>query len=326
MILLIEDNPDDAVLISYLLESMPGESIAMRRADRLSAALELIAIEQPRLVLLDLGLPDTQGLEGLTQLLRAAPNVPVVVVTGEGDEELAVAAVRAGAQDFLVKGRLDSASLSRVMRHSVERHRRLQDIGAALLLQQFRATHDELTGLPNRVLFRDRLAHGIERAMRERRRLAVVYLDLDGFKPVNDTLGHAAGDELLVQVAAHLSDTLRRCDTIARLGGDEFGILLEDVRNRRTAADVIVHARAAFREAIPIRGHPCAVDFSAGVAVFPEDGLDPDKLLRAADLAMYRDKGDRRRANRAAARETIQSHHWRDGGPGGADRDLGTGW
>lgn len=325
MILLVEDNPDDAVLINHLLESMPTESAQTRVANRLSEALTLMATEPPQLVLLDLGLPDTEGLQGLTQLLRAAPDVPIVVVTGEGDEELAVAAVRAGAQDFLVKGKLDAASLSRVMRQSVERHRRLQDMGAALLLQQFRATHDELTGLPNRVLFRDRLMHAIECAMRERRRLAVVYMDLDGFKPVNDTLGHAAGDELLVQFAAHLGDCLRRCDTIARLGGDEFGLLLEDVRTRRTVADVIEQARAAFNEPIPVHGQPCAINFSAGIAVFPEDGLDADRLLRSADLAMYRDKGNRRQASRTAARETIRSRRWREGDSDGQDPDLDTG-
>lgn len=294
----------------------------MRQADRLSEALEVMARELPQLILLDLGLPDTQGLQGVTRLLRAAPDVPIVVVTGEGDEDLAVDAVRAGAQDFLVKGKLDATSLSRVMRQSVERQRRLKDMGAALLLQQFRATHDELTGLPNRVLFRDRLGHALERAMRERRKLAVAFLDLDGFKPVNDTLGHAAGDELLVQFAAQLADSLRRCDTVARLGGDEFGILLEDIRNRRAVLDVIEQARRSLHEPIPIHGQPCAVNFSAGIAIFPEDGTDPDKLLRTADLAMYRDKGERRRANRTAAFETIRSRRWRDG----PDTDLGVGW
>jgi PleD family two-component response regulator len=215
----VEDNPDDALLLSVLLEELPGEPYELTRASRLEDGLELAGSCKPAVIVLDLDLPDGTGLEALTRMREAHANIPIVVLTESDDERLAVAAVRAGAQDYLVKGRVDSWILARTIRHSMERHQLLTELEAARRRETHRATHDALTGLPNRALYFDRLNHAIAQASRRRERLAVLYLDLDGFKPVNDGYGHATGDEVLVQVATRLAAGVRRSDTLARLGG-----------------------------------------------------------------------------------------------------------
>lgn len=164
----------------------------------------------------------------------------------------------------------------------------------------FLAHHDALTGLPNRVLLHDRLAQAIRRASREGRRFAVLFLDLDGFKGVNDTLGHAAGDRLLEVVAQRLRARLRECDTLARLGGDEFLILLEGAKDDGDAAKAAADCLRLLGEAVPISGHEIFISGSIGIAIYPDDGVDPDALLRSADLAMYRAK--------AAGRNTFQCY------------------
>jgi diguanylate cyclase (GGDEF)-like protein len=246
-------------------------------------------------ILLDLNLPDGQGLETLTRLREAHPDIPIVVLTGSDDERLAMAAVRAGAQDYLVKGRVDSWTLARTLRHSLERHRLLGELDSARRREAHRATHDPLTGLPNRTLYFDRLSHAILQATRRRERLAVLYLDLDGFKPVNDGFGHAAGDAVLVQVAARLATGVRRSDTLARLGGDEFAVLFERIPERTVAESLVIALRALFTEPIEVGDNRFEIGFSAGLTMFPEDGRDADTLVRIADGAMYREKSLRPR-------------------------------
>ncbi|WP_158263760.1 putative bifunctional diguanylate cyclase/phosphodiesterase [Deinococcus arcticus] len=152
------------------------------------------------------------------------------------------------------------------------------------------AQHDVLTGLPNRALFQDRLERGIATAVRERRRVAVLFIDLDGFKAVNDTLGHAAGDELLREVAARLQDSVRRNDTVARLGGDEFTVMLLSIHSAQDAALVAAKILERLRQPIALGGAQAHVTGSIGVSLYPDDGADAQDLQRFADLAMYRAK------------------------------------
>ncbi|MBZ9713565.1 putative bifunctional diguanylate cyclase/phosphodiesterase [Deinococcus multiflagellatus] len=152
------------------------------------------------------------------------------------------------------------------------------------------AQHDVLTGLPNRALFQDRLERGIATAVRERRKVAVLFIDLDGFKAVNDTLGHAAGDELLREVAARLQDSVRRNDTVARLGGDEFTVMLLGIHSAQDAALVAAKILDRLRQPIPLDGAQAHVTGSIGVSLYPDDGADALDLQRFADLAMYRAK------------------------------------
>ena len=152
---------------------------------------------------------------------------------------------------------------------------------------EYLATHDALTGLPNRVLFRDRLELALARARREGRSGGLLFIDLDRFKGVNDTLGHRAGDLLLTEVAARLRAAVREVDTLARLGGDEFILLVEAIPHRRQVQPVVEKLLAAFREPFVIEDKEFRITASIGVSLFPEDGEDADALLQHADAAMY---------------------------------------
>ena len=156
---------------------------------------------------------------------------------------------------------------------------------------EFHAYHDVLTHLPNRKLFTDRLMQNITRAKRYGRgAVAVMFVDLDHFKTINDTLGHEAGDELLLEMSRRLRDCVRDDDTVARLGGDEFTIILAELRHPEDAAGVAEKIIMAVQEPINISGTTLEISASIGIAIYPEDGADPETLLRNADSAMYRAK------------------------------------
>ncbi len=155
---------------------------------------------------------------------------------------------------------------------------------------EFHAYHDVLTNLPNRKLFTDRLMQNVTRARRSGRSVGVMFVDLDHFKNINDTLGHEAGDELLLEMSRRLRDCVREDDTVARLGGDEFTIILAELRHPEDAAGVAEKIIRAVRKPMSISGTAIEVSASIGIALFPEDGGDPETLLRNADSAMYRAK------------------------------------
>jgi len=165
-----------------------------------------------------------------------------------------------------------------------------RDVSERFLVQdrlQWQAGHDALTGLPNRALLADRFERAMDKARRESTQLAVCLLDLDNFKPVNDTHGHATGDALLVALAARLNHELRAVDTLSRLGGDEFVILLEDLNNADDLAALLQRVLDALARPFEIQGQRITITASLGYTVFPQDGADPDTLLRHADQAMY---------------------------------------
>jgi diguanylate cyclase (GGDEF)-like protein len=153
------------------------------------------------------------------------------------------------------------------------------------------AHHDSLTNLPNRALFRDRLIHAMAQADRYQQKLAVMFLDLDRFKAINDTLGHSVGDQLLRIAAERLRTCVRDCDTVARLGGDEFTVIVEDIVDTQTASVVAQKIVDTFAQPFNLHGHEVFVTTSVGITVYPDDGEQVDNLLRNADTAMYRAKG-----------------------------------
>ena len=165
------------------------------------------------------------------------------------------------------------------------------------------AHHDALTGLPNRVLLEDRLTQSLAQAKRNQQQVALLFVDLDGFKGVNDTLGHAAGDTLLKQVAARLAWAVRASDTLARMGGDEFAIVLNDVRDTPSAMRVGEKLLESLAAPFPLEGRELRISASIGLAFYPEDGLDADTLLRHADVAMYRAKASGRNTCRCFTAE-----------------------
>ncbi|MDD5298257.1 MAG: EAL domain-containing protein [Rhodocyclaceae bacterium] len=171
------------------------------------------------------------------------------------------------------------------------------DISSSKAVQEnldFLAHHDALTGLPNRILFRARLEHSLQQARRDGRKLALLFVDLDRFKKVNDTLGHPVGDELLISVAAAMSKVVREGDTLARLGGDEFILLMEGLNEPQDAASVAGKLRDVFTQPFRVRGNALYVTASIGIALYPEDGLDPDTLISNADVSMYQAKAQGR--------------------------------
>ena len=175
---------------------------------------------------------------------------------------------------------------------------------------EYLATHDDLTGLPNRALIRDRIAQALAHARRSGAQLALMFLDLDRFKVVNDGYGHAFGDELLKETARRLGALVREGDTIARVGGDEFLILLPDLRRSADAYVVAQKILDFFEQAITLEGHMVHANTSIGVALFPQDGHDVDTLVRHADAAMYRSKelggGVYQFFNTEMSRETVR--------------------
>jgi diguanylate cyclase (GGDEF)-like protein len=154
-----------------------------------------------------------------------------------------------------------------------------------------KAHHDTLTDLPNRVLFADRLRQAMARARRERTRVAILLLDLNHFKKINDRIGHHAGDAVLVEIARRLRTAIREADTVARWGGDEFTVILNGVRKRESAVRAVNRIMAAFNAPVMLPDREVTVTATIGIALFPTDGETPDDLVQRADHAMYHAKG-----------------------------------
>jgi diguanylate cyclase (GGDEF)-like protein/PAS domain S-box-containing protein len=437
-VLLVEDSGGDARLLREMLRE-PGRNIELTHVADMRAAEDHLAGHAVDVILLDLGLPDAQGLEPIQRVRIAAPRVPLIVLTGLDDESLAVRALQEGAQDYLVKGQIETRGLVRALRYAVERKRAeealfsekeraqitLNSIGDAVLCTDidgsitflnvvaealtgwpreeamgrpladvlrtlatatrqtmpipklissdrtrtvalppnfilvrrdgfetpiedsvapihdrngqltgavvvFRdvsaaramaaqmvhsAQHDYLTGLPNRMLLKDRVEQALVRARRHGRRVAVLFLDLDGFKHINDSLGHQVGDKLLQSVARRLVDCTRSSDTVSRQGGDEFVVLLSEVQQPEEAAIAACRMLKAVAVAHPIDPHDLHVTTSIGVSIFPEDGADAQTLIQNADTAMYQAKENGRQSyqyfkpemnERAVERQSIE--------------------
>src|SRR5258706_16185259 len=188
-VLLIEDNPGDARLIREMLAEDPATPFEMHCADRLAHGLEHLAAGETGLVLLDLSLPDSFGLETFAKVYAHSPTVPIIVLTGNDDQTIALSAVKGGAQDYLVKSRLDRELLLRSMQYSIERKRYQVQL-------EHQANYDALTGLPNRNLLHDRLRQAVY-APRGARAMAVVFIDLALLKFVYASLGHCGREQLL---------------------------------------------------------------------------------------------------------------------------------
>jgi diguanylate cyclase (GGDEF)-like protein len=281
-ILLIEQGDAPRALVAELLRAADSLSTVLVRAERLAEATQELLDHGASAVVLELGASAAVAVEAVAQLRAAAPQAPIVVL-GELDEEQALGAIRAGAQDVLQRSQLTAAGLARALRFAVERQRAQAQLA-------HRALHDPLTGLPNRELFLDRLGVALDRSRRSGGRVAVLFLDVDNFKQVNDSLGHAAGDRLLAVLADRLRSMLRPMDTVARFGGDEFTLLFEDLASEREV--VLVAERIARAAQLPIRLEEgeARVTVSIGIAVVDDPAVPPEAAIRDADAAMYRAK------------------------------------
>jgi diguanylate cyclase (GGDEF)-like protein/PAS domain S-box-containing protein len=411
--LLVEDNLGDARLLREMLNEQSSLDTQLTHVQHMAAEQHLV--KRPAdIILLDLGLSDAQGLGAVRRAHAAAPRVPLVVLTGLDDEEMAGQALKEGAQDYLIKGQIETRGLVRAMRYAIERkhmddvlfeqqeraqvtlnsigdavvctdvagkltflnlvaetmtgwsskeatgrpmtevcrildgttHQAIPDpiamavernrtvhlpsnsilvrrdgvevpiedsvapihdrqgqvSGAVVVFRDVSAAramslemahsaqHDFLTGLPNRMLLSDRISQAIVLAPRHRKRVAVLFLDLDGFKHINDSLGHLIGDKLLQSIARRLISCVRGSDTVSRQGGDEFVVLLAEESHGEDAA--IVARRILQAVAVPhaIDQQELHVTASIGVSVYPDDGRDAATLIQNADTAMYHAK------------------------------------
>jgi two-component system cell cycle response regulator len=285
-ILLVDDNEDNVRLLQQILQHAgyahvytttdPHQVFAVHSHDRYD------------LIVLDLQMPGMDGFEVMEALKEIEKDyLPVLAVTGEPGHKLR--ALQAGAKDFVSKPFDWDEVLMRV--HNMLEVRLLHDQARehAKLLESL-ALQDPLTGLANRRLLPERVWMAIAHARRNRSAMAVVYLDLDGFKDVNDTLGHAAGDLVLKTVAARLLGAVREEDTVARLGGDEFMIALWHVIGLEDTAMVAKKLVDAVAQPYEIEGRTVTITISAGASIYPVHGEDADALMKSADLALYKAK------------------------------------
>ncbi|MGZ4995594.1 MAG: putative bifunctional diguanylate cyclase/phosphodiesterase [Methylobacter sp.] len=421
-ILLIEDHKPDAVLLRELLTENTRQTFRLTHAERLESGLAWLKQQHFDVALLDLSLPDAFGEDSFWRLHQQAPNLPIIVLTGFDDEDLAIKLAQAGAQDYLVKSDLNSGILNRSIHYAIERKRveeklrlaatvfentlegilitdaktniisvnqalcsitgysaeeiigntpniikserhshaffrQLWDIlnkagqwrgeiwnrrkngeifptwvnisavpnravsaiapGVVPLPESIQpnsishyvavfteitelklseerlnylAHHDPLTGLPNRLLFHDRLERAVLQAQRNKCMVAVMFLDLDRFKAINDTLGHVIGDELLVAVAERLKRCAREIDTIARLGGDEFAVIITQITQEEDVGQIAKKIIQTLSSVYSVGGYEVFITASIGINLYPGIDNDRGKLLENADVAMYHAK------------------------------------
>jgi diguanylate cyclase (GGDEF)-like protein len=282
----VEDDDGDAKLLERALNKyLAGEDYFIQRAKSLRDAMSDLQREAYDAVLLDLGLEDSVGLDAFNAIKEISPDLPIVIFSAQLDDGIALDAVRGGAQEFVAKGEGSSRMLALSVLCSIERKRYERHLFKL-------ANHDALTGLPNRRMFQEHIKHWLTRAERWQRAEAIMFMDVDGFKKVNDTLGHDVGDELLSQIAARLTLGLRASDMLARYAGDEFIVHLDmgATVSEDICAQVAKKIVGLFADPICIGGHEIHTGVSIGIAFFPKNGNDTTKLFRKADEAMYRAK------------------------------------
>ncbi len=289
-ILLIDDDIVDRLTITRALKqsSLTVEIVEARTA---SEGLEQARAQNFDAILLDYYLPDQNGLEVLQKLRADSTDHSVIIMlTSREDDALAAQCIDAGAQDFLLKDEVNGRRLRRTIRQAQQLYAMSEELRSSHERLRNLAEHDRLTGLANRYSFEVALQIAVARAQRKQCRIAVMLLDLDDFKSVNDTLGHDVGDELLKSVAQRLASAVRESDLLARLGGDEFVVLAQDLDRDDQANMLAERLLESLQAPVQIGEVALQVTTSIGVAVFEHcDGSTTD-LVKCADIAMYRAK------------------------------------
>jgi predicted signal transduction protein with EAL and GGDEF domain len=312
-ILVSDDDQNVRLLTRQCLEA--EGMIVVEAADGLET-LDVFVRERPDLVFLDVEMPGMTGLE-VCERIRQLPqgeSIPIMIVTGSDDRKSIDAGFKAGATQYKTKP-VNWSLLGRDVQYML----RASNAFNALKRQEDRlrylAYYDPLTSLPNRRSFNEQLTRILKRSQRRNSNAALLFIDLDHFKRINDSIGHGRGDRLLVEIAKRLTSELREDDAInyfsdvsaeedeehgagsteiARLGGDEFTVVLSDVEDTRHVERVAQRILTSLSEPIALQSHNPVVTPSIGIAIFPHDGMDPDTLVRNADTAMYVAKAEGR--------------------------------
>jgi len=293
-VLLVEDAPVTAKLTAQMLRKSATHRYNPVIASRLEEALIALRTAEFDVIILDLNLPDSSGLDTLSAIIALAPNVPILVLTATDSDEIGLRAVQLGAQDYLIKGEFNAHGFERAILYATERHR-LQRT-----LRQL-AVMDDLTGLYNRRGFNTLNPDILAQVKTTKDRGFLGFFDLDRFKQINDTLGHARGDEALKEFAAALQSTFRKDTLVVRLGGDEFVIMGLESQPGQVAASLQLLERALTeRNAAGDVRFP--LETSVGVVYFDRHATPTiEELSAAADAALYEHKQARKRARAAAA-------------------------
>ena len=280
-ILLLDESVKDAALIEqYICESMTAV-YHIERVGHLGGAMKRIADNAFDIIILSDNLRDVEGLDALRAILVTAPHLPIIMLSDNGEEQCAFQAIEQGAQDYLFKHSLDAQTVGRAIKYALLRKHHEHGLIR-------RAHYDMLTGLANRTLFENRLSMAYEKLRRHGGHIAVLFIDLDGFKLINDTLGHQAGDEVLKQLAVQINQCLRPYDTPARVGGDEFAVLIDDCANDKNADIVAEKLLNICSEPLKISGREVSVGMSIGITTTMDaDDVTIEALLQQADEAMY---------------------------------------
>lgn len=302
-VLLIESNRRESRAIRRMFNHPGAQAFTFTHVEGMEEAEKYLVKQEFDVVLLDLTLPGLKGVESVRRILTVPNQGALVLLCSQNEEPVAMQAMREGAQDYLVKGKIEPRNLLRTLQNAIERktieEAQFKEKARALAEQMcHRAEHDALTGLPNRLLLSDRLGYAIARAGRNKGLVAVLFLDLDGFKHINDSLGHSAGDKLLQSVSKRLLDCIRTPDTVGRQGGDEFVVLLQDVKQPEDASNAAARILKAVAEPHSIDRREVSITASIGVSIYPNDGRDAGTLINNADTAMYRAKEDGRQSYR----------------------------
>jgi diguanylate cyclase (GGDEF)-like protein len=289
---------DDDEQIRGLLLNFFKDRYACREAGSAEEALLMLGRESFELVISDINMGGMSGLELLPHVHSLSPDSIVLMISGQNNIETAIEAQRAGAFDYILKPldiRQVEAAVERALQQGllIQERRRYKDQLEQLLSERTAevnrlANYDTLTGLPNRTLFEDRLEQAVAVAQRSGELLAVLFTSLDQFKKVNDTLGHACGDQLMKQLAARLHGCVAEGDTLARFGEDEFAVILNNVKGVKDVIEIIGSMCASMQPPFVLDGSKIFATASVGVSLFPDDSRESHSLLNNAVSALYR--------------------------------------
>ncbi len=286
-ILIVDDQPANILLLENMLRKVGYQHITSTIDPRAVCALH--RANHYDLILLDLQMPEMDGFQVMEKLNKIDTNgyVPTLVITAQPRHKLR--ALASGAKDFISKP-FDLVEVMTRIHNMLEVRLLYKQLEFNNKVLESLSLHDELTGLPNRRLLMDRLSLAIAHAQRSKHAMAVMYLDLDGFKQINDNLGHDAGDALLRMVAIRLLGAVRHEDTVARIGGDEFVIALSEIMEGDDMARLVSKVIKAASQPYFIQGNNVSITVSIGVSIYPTHGENADTLMKRADIALYEAK------------------------------------